>query len=532
MFKILSMFLFYFFLICSINLEAQNASVKRILHTCPGANEGLIEMQILGNPNSFTYWWEHGPTELTIADLASGVYTLVVQDNRGCRDLYPVEIVNVEQCLIKYEITSGKGCIVFIDFTVSINGNPISDEGITANWTDTPINTIDRYFDTRMPSMCVDINVAELCCNYQHCFNIPRPVGCGSKGEKVIVNEYYSKGAASEDQFVELLVVGNGECGDNFDLSGYLLDDNNGELIPGNEFVNENSNSEVGIDMGYLAFKYLPSWEMVPNGSLIVIYKSRNGNLSIPPDDPKDSNQDGVYVLSANNDSYLIGYSGQWNYQKSQQDYVGTLIDPSWDLININDKNDGLQVRNPLGEYVHGVSSGSSLFMGNNFFDLWISSASTDDPNCKFIKDTIPYKSHYRCDQASQSLETPGLSNSTMNEDFIVALQDCIGGEQGLRENNEQRENEFINQHIKIFPNPTNSKFNVMLTSNLRGKGKVSVLTVQGKGLMTIPIKFDSNVFQKEILLGNTVPPGLFIVKVLFPDGQIQTRKVVKISNQ
>ncbi len=532
MHKFFSLLLLCFIFLFSTDLEAQSASIKRIMHTCPDANRGLIEMQILGNPNEFTYWWEHGPTDLLITDLASGIYTFIVQDGRGCRETFPVEIIDIEECFINYEVTSGEGCVVFIDFTVFLNGNPIPDDGIIANWTDTPINSIDRYFDTRTPNMCVDITVANPCCSYETCFNITRPPACGKKNEEVIVNEYFSKGAASRDQFVELLVVGNGECGDIFDLSGYLVDDNNGELIPGNEFINENNAAEVGINMGYLSFKYLPSWETVPNGSLIIIYKDRNGNLNLPQDDPEDANQDGVYVLSADDDDYLIGYSGQWNYQKKQQDYIGALMYPSWDLININDKNDGLQVRNSEGAYVHGLSSGSSMFTSENYFDLWISDTPSNEPNCKFIKDTIPLKSHYRCDQASQLLESPGLSNSSMNDDFIASLRDCIGGEKRLSVDSDQFESSSTYQRVKIFPNPTNANFNVKLESNLRGKGEITILTMEGKELMTIPIGFESNVFQKEILLGTMVPPGLFLVKVQFPDGQIQTKKVVKISNK
>ena len=55
-------------------------------------------------------------------------------------------------------------------------------------------------------------------------------------------------------QFVELLVIGDGVCGDSCDLRAYKVDDNNGYLIQGNTFVNYWNKEQIGIDAGLIRY--------------------------------------------------------------------------------------------------------------------------------------------------------------------------------------------------------------------------------------------------------------------------------------
>jgi hypothetical protein len=145
------------------------------------------------------------------------------------------------------------------------------------------------------------------------CIFVPANPKCKYVIQKasILVNEI-NRRADGEGQYVELLVVGNGECGDSMDIRGFHLDDNNGYLIPGNSYVNAFNSNLIGINPGFLTFTWSPVWGAVPNGSLIVVYDERGvKESSMPEDDPDDVNQDGVYVVAANDPQFFVFFSAQ-----------------------------------------------------------------------------------------------------------------------------------------------------------------------------------------------------------------------------
>ncbi|MBX7226906.1 MAG: hypothetical protein K1X55_12810, partial [Chitinophagales bacterium] len=52
--------------------------------SCFGANDGSIDIAVIGGTNPFTYAWSNGATTQDIANLAAGDYTITVTDNNGC----------------------------------------------------------------------------------------------------------------------------------------------------------------------------------------------------------------------------------------------------------------------------------------------------------------------------------------------------------------------------------------------------------------------------------------------------------------
>lgn len=50
------------------------AKIDTLIHAC-GGEGGVIEFEILGTPiSNYTWYWQHGPTDLRLEDLSPGTY--------------------------------------------------------------------------------------------------------------------------------------------------------------------------------------------------------------------------------------------------------------------------------------------------------------------------------------------------------------------------------------------------------------------------------------------------------------------------
>ena len=84
---------------------------------------------------------------------------------------------------------------------------------------------------------------------------------CISAEGGAIINEF-SNGKIKNQEFIELLIIGNGD-GENVNLQGYILDDNN------------QATKGVGNEPGHVILG--PCFSDLSPGQLILIYKSRLG---------------------------------------------------------------------------------------------------------------------------------------------------------------------------------------------------------------------------------------------------------------
>jgi len=226
----------------------------------------------------------------------------------------------------------------------------------------------------------------------------------------VIINEV-SNGPSGSQEWIELLVVGdNSNPTALVDLTGWIVDDNNGDF--------EGSLAGVGIAQGYIAFTN--DWNAVEPGSLILIYNQNERDPLIPPDDETDSNGDLVYILAADHSS-LEGCSS--TPTTASPAYLPcTLVSSIWSRSGYRNSGDAAQIRMPNGSFYHGFSFGDvnapfPTFSSPGSPSSWNAGAggtgSTFSFQCGDWEDSSEYI------RSTASGRTPGDFNSGDNENFI-----------------------------------------------------------------------------------------------------------------
>lgn len=543
--KVLISSIFVFTILCWGQVYGQFATLVELRHKC-GFTGGYVEFELNGDPDFYTYYWEHGPETLILDRLLPGIYTLVVRDFYGCEERYEVEILALESCVMNYQFTyTLDPCIGLITIQVfSSGGNLIDESALNIVWQDGDPSGLNRLVNLGYSgNYCVEITLIGdngSCCYINECIPVAASPSCGDRCDRRLIVNETNRNPDGKGQFVELLVVGGCDCENTTDLRGYILDDNNGLLIPGNEFVNfYNVEESIGVNPGYLVFFYSENWESVPNGSLIVIYDQRDGSIpELPLDDPSDADQDGVYVLQASDSNYFFAKSGTWNENDNVLNYYGTLSTAEWERINISSLADGIQVRQPDGTFHHGVSLGVTQFSSANNFPLWITSNFSGSHNIQLTGSDFSNKTDFTFSDAQLALRTPGLPNSPENALLRDTLRDCnflppflSGSNIKSRDGKEEAayENDLIPQSIIAYPNPFTEEINIAFNSNLNGISELKVLTVSGKSVLQkkIRTKRGENLFTLPVDSG--YPSGLIFLEFTFPSGEKQSLKVTHI---
>lgn len=165
------------------------------------------------------------------------------------------------------------------------------------------------------------------------------------QAQGVIINEA-SNGASGTQEFVELLVIGSSAIPTGkVNLSGWILDDNNGDF--------EGSQTGVGIATGHI--RIAPGClTSVSPGALIVIYNAPD--RSFTPDET-DSNGDCVYFFP-DNSPCLEECSNSPNSSNAVYPSACTYGTANWNTVTMRNGGDAIQVRDPSANFFHGFSYG------------------------------------------------------------------------------------------------------------------------------------------------------------------------------
>ncbi|WP_107040340.1 lamin tail domain-containing protein [Brumimicrobium mesophilum] len=230
----------------------------------------------------------------------------------------------------------------------------------------------------------------------------------------ILLNEF-SNGPSGSQEFYELLVVG--PCGANVDISGYILDDNNGDFGP------------TGLTQGHLKFKNHSQWTNIPVGSIIVIYYSGERNPNIPADDLTDANNDNVYILPFNNTIYFtVGHEfpNSSDYSYSPDISAPPTLFNYLNRISFLNTGDAAQTRKPNGDYFFGVSYGST---NGGIDDTQISNVNMEEKTMYFNDGDFRNISNWSIGDAVSGGgdETPGAANNVANQDWIDNLRSSVG---------------------------------------------------------------------------------------------------------
>jgi gliding motility-associated-like protein len=227
---------------------------------------------------------------------------------------------------------------------------------------------------------------------------------------QLVVNEF-SQGASGNKEYIELVVKGQRTCNDtSADIRGWIFDDNNGWY------------GTTAVSPGCYRFKNVPNWAHVRYGAIIVIYNNADINGSLPPDDPTDANNDGVYVLPVT--SALLEMHNTLPSTASMN-YPSTGFGPSttWTNLALNNTNDAVQVIDPSNLTVayHAVSYGSAVvapvhISASGSQKVYYLSGSQYNQSSAWVAGNVPAN------------ETPGAPNNAANATWINSMSNGTGG--------------------------------------------------------------------------------------------------------
>jgi hypothetical protein len=173
------------------------------------------------------------------------------------------------------------------------------------------------------------------------------------QAQGMIVNEF-SNGAAGSQEYIEFLVIGSAaNPTGNVDISGWIIDDNNGDF--------EGSAANVGIAQGHLRIA-AGCYTNLPVGAIFLVYNAGDVDPSFPSPDPDDLNGDGVYIVPHTHPCIeictSIPNSTVPDASYSPCTYQATVSNSWSNAIGFRNLGDAVQSRMPDGTFYHGFSYG------------------------------------------------------------------------------------------------------------------------------------------------------------------------------
>lgn len=345
----------------------------------------------------------------------------------------------------------------------------------------------------------------------------------------VFINEL-SNGATPGEEYVELIAY-NLDCS-SVDLRGYILDDNNGL------FNKTNVVSNTGISQGHIRFTNDEAWSKLKSPTLILIYNPMHKSPTITyPDDPYDTNDDRVIILPSSHP--LLGGVNTYPSLTNLEEYGvvrPTYEDISdWNTVFLFDKADAIQIRNPKGEYVHGISYGGGDKISGGPDSLHLSDMAATDVVFTFQKvDYRQAENYVVANGDGINNRTPGEPNNQENKNFLISL--CFERDKILStfstELGDANLEEVADLVAKAYPNPFRNKLVLEFQNAALYMRKIEVVITQVTGNVVYSKEFDTfsginkfNIpFAKEQFRS-----GVYFLTIKEGGKTIQTEKIIKL---
>lgn len=152
--------------------EESSASLSSVVQqpTCPGDNDGAIELTLMGGSPPFDITWSNGATGLMNTALGEGMYSATIVDANGCTIFEEFELQEQSR-LSSTAAISDVSCFAGSDGAIDVTANG-SAPGLTYSWsTGTGGNTISN-----VPAGNYDLTVTDaLGCAYESSYEVTEP---------------------------------------------------------------------------------------------------------------------------------------------------------------------------------------------------------------------------------------------------------------------------------------------------------------------------------------------------------------------
>ena len=499
-------------LLFSKGLYAQY-SVLEIIDATGGDCNGAIKISVDPAGAPHTFLWSDGGTNQNADDLCPGLYMLTITTVQGCEWQLEGIVNGVGGCYLntrpEADIMSDCGANERGSITLLLS-NPGA-----YNYTWTNGGTTHIIDQLTIGTYCVTVTDPSFSgCEVENCFTVTND-GCGSSGGGGLlsINEV-SNGMLGNQEYVEILVSGGGNC-ETVNIGNYIIDDNDGT------FTVNPANKGSGISSGHMRFLSGEIWGSVPSGALILIYNDQDKNPAITmPDDPLDLNQDKVYILPANHTLLETGYpdeTGNYTYTSGGD----------WNTIGLYDMADAMQIRSPGNTYNHGISYGLPQVMNGGPDNLLLRPYNATDIVFSFLDTDFRDANYWSVANASQGNETPGYANNPQNLVFISSL--CVDNGGGGREFAFSGEGVKMHEDgaVRFSPNPFKDLINIEMDWRLNDQVQIRLFDMLGRLVIEKPLSLNKGYNQFQLDIPSDVLSGLYQIALCKEDKVLLGQKVI-----
>ena len=216
------------------------------------------------------------------------------------------------------------------------------------------------------------------------------------------------------NEFIEIVAVGGDSNSEYADLSGLIIDDNNFDAV------------DVGNESGHIRLG--DCFSEIPRGAIILIYDDRNIHAGISQSDDGMPNASGVYQLPISSEC-IDKYIGCPNMFQDKTDFDCGYYNQGgygWpELIPMNNLHDVGQLRNEDQELEHALLWGTTSY---EFYNTGKTIDFTGVRNMAGKRIAMMHGEDYfdtaNFEVSSSDIASPGLPNSTANENLISTIAD------------------------------------------------------------------------------------------------------------
>lgn len=503
----------------------------RIGHKCTQFGFGRIDVIEYNLPLHTHYYWEDTELPGNRPRISPGTYYLVIVKPDGCTERFPYTILDLTGgCTIEYQIIPLEGCCYNeLRITVKSNGIPLRPSSYRVQWTDMPgLSSNSRTYLAYTPrTFTVNVQLNGNCCSVSQTINTPArtcpfyytPPTAYKNIPAVALNTVsFNRRGNQPDfdmQYFSVIALINPElCKTLIDIRNKrirITQFGRGATHPG---------SLVPVTR-VLTFRNVPEFQRITQGTVINLHNQ-------------------VIDTSGRSSSVASGIYHQTEFERSYSIYDTALfelsvIEPDSSLLT------SLSLPSPPGnEEIALITE-----IDNSVPTVYYASREPEDPDDYF--ETRDHEG-YLVKMLKYYYGFGGYSNTGGNyafsrvpdhinpvwgiygDPFMDFLRVCECPEtepvpllaSGEIQGDAGRENELF-----VYPNPTNVQtVNLELQSAREGAFELEILTPGGTSLLADKWQGAEGFSTRRLFL-DFISPGVYLVKVSFPDRSVAIKKLI-----